>query len=115
MSLEDFQLLYNERFGNSIIKRDFLKVYHQQGAQLKQRDQNVEFIFGENNNYQQIGNACLEFNITVRKNDTTNFHTEDPIRLVNNVFYFVLKKLISLQRSVQIIELTKFVVKYLLL
>ena len=32
MSLEDFQLLDNEPFDNSIIKRDFTIIYHQQGA-----------------------------------------------------------------------------------
>ena len=92
MSLEDFQLLDNESFDNSIIKRDFTKIYHQQGAQLNQSDQNIEFIFGENNNYHQIGNGYLEFNITVRKNDTTNFHIEDPIRLVNNGYAFCFKE-----------------------
>ena len=92
MSLEDFQLLDNEPFDNSIIKRDFTKIYHQQGAQLNQSDQNIEFIFGENNNYHQIGNGYLEFNITVRKNDTTNFHIEDPIRLVNNAYAFCFKE-----------------------
>ena len=51
MSLEDFQLLDNEPIDISIIKRDFLKVYLEQGAQLNQSDQNIEFIFGENNNY----------------------------------------------------------------
>ena len=57
MSLEDFQLLDNEPFDNRIIKRDFLKIYHQQGAQLNQSDHNIELIFGENNNSHQIGNA----------------------------------------------------------
>ena len=84
MSLEDFQILDNEPLDNSIIKRDFTKIYHRQRDQLNQSDQNIEFIFGENNNYHQIGNAYLEFNITVRKNDTTNFHNDDPVRLVNN-------------------------------
>ena len=92
MSLEDFQLLDNEPFDNSIIKKDFTKIYHQQGAQFNQSDQNIEFIFGENNNYHQIGNGYLEFNITVRKNDTTNFHIEDPIGLVNNGFAFCFKE-----------------------
>ena len=96
MSLEDFQLLDNEPFDNSIIKRDFTKIYHQQGAQLNQSlnqsDQNIDFIFGENNNYHQIGNGYLEFNITVRKNDISNFHIEDPIRLVNNGFAFCFKE-----------------------
>ena len=92
MSLEDFQLLDNEPFDNSIIKRDFTKVYHQHGAQLNQSDQNIEFMFGENNKYHQIGNGYLKFNITVRKNDTTNFHIEDPIRLVNNGYAFCFKE-----------------------
>ena len=92
MSLEDFQLLDNEPIDNSIIKRDFTKIYHRQGDQLNQSDQNIEFIFGENNNYHQIGNAYLEFNITVRKNDDTNFPYDDPIRLVNNGFAFCFKE-----------------------
>ena len=92
MSLEDFQLLDNEPLENSIIKRDFTKLYHRQGDQLNQSDQNIEFIFGENNNCHQIGNAYLEFNITVRKNDDTNFHFDDPIRLVNNGFAFCFKE-----------------------
>ena len=82
MRLEDFQLLDNEPFDKSIIKRDFTKVYHQQGAQLNQSAQYIEFFFGENNNYHRKGNAYLEFDITVRKNDTTNFHNDDPTRLV---------------------------------
>ena len=85
MSLEDFQLLDNEPFDNSIIKRDFLKVYHQQGAQLNDADQNIEFIFGENNNFHQIGNSYLEFDITVRAQNAADAFDEDsPIRLTNN-------------------------------
>ena len=59
---------------------------------MNQSDQNIEFIFGENNNYHQIGNAYLEFNLTVRKNDTTNFHNDDPVRLVNNGFAYCFKE-----------------------
>ena len=59
---------------------------------MNQSDQNIEFVFGENNNYHQIGNAYLEFNITVQKNDTTNFQIDDPIRLVNNAFAFCFKE-----------------------
>ena len=92
MSLEDFQLLDNEPIDNSIIKRDFTKIYHRPGDQLNQSDQNIEFIFGENNNYHQIGNASLEFNITVRKNNDKNFHNEDPVRLVKNGFAFCFKE-----------------------
>ena len=92
MSLEVFELLDNEPLDNSITKRDFTKKYHRQGDQLNQSDQHIEFIFGENNNYHQIGNANLEFNITVRKNDDANFHHEDPVRLVNNGFAFCFKE-----------------------
>ena len=92
MSLEYLQLLDNEPFDNSIIERDFTEVYHQQGAQLNQSDQNIEFILCENNFFHQIGNGYLEFNITVRKSDTTNFHIEDPIRLVNIAYAFCFKE-----------------------
>ena len=92
MSLEDFQLLDNEPLDNSIIKRDFTKIYHRQSDQLNQPDQNIEFNFVENNKYHPIGNAYLEFNITVRKNDDTNFRHDDPVRLVNNWFAFCFKE-----------------------
>ena len=92
MSLEYFQILDNEPIDNSIIKRDFTKIYHRQEDQLNQSDQNIEFIFGENNNYHHIGIAYLEFNITVRKTDNTNFHIDDPIRFVNNGFAFCFKE-----------------------
>ena len=92
MSLEDFQLLDNEPIDNSIIKRDFTKIYHRQGDHMNQSDQNIEFTFGENNNYHQIGNAYLEFFITVRRNDGTKFHYDDPFRLVNNGLAFCFKE-----------------------
>ena len=91
MSVEDFRLLDNEPFDNSIIKRDFLKIYHQQGAQLNQSDQNIEFIFGENN-YHQVGNSFLEFDITVRREDDANFTNNSRIRLMNNAFAYCFKE-----------------------
>ena len=36
----------------------------------------------------------LEIIITVRKNVDTNFHYDDPVRLVNNGFAVVSKKLV---------------------
>ena len=92
MGLEDFQLLDNEPFDNSIVKRDFLKIYHQQGAQLNQSDQNIEFIFGENNIYHQVGNSYLEYDITVRREDNANFTHNSPIRLTNNAFAYCFKE-----------------------
>ena len=88
MSLEGFHVLDNEPFDNSIIKKVFLKICFQQGAQLNQESQNIEFKFGENNNYHQIGTGCLAFNITIRKNDRTNFHYDDSTRLLNNAIPF---------------------------
>ena len=46
----------------------------------------------ENNKYHQIDNAYLEFDFTVRKNDTTNFLKEDPIHLVKNGIAFCFKE-----------------------
>ena len=92
MSLEVFQLLNNEPFDNSIFKKVYLKVYQKQGAQLNQSDQYIEFFVSENNNYHRIGNGYLEFDITACKSDSTNFHYDDPIRLVNNGFAFCFKE-----------------------
>ena len=91
--MEDFQLIDNEPIDNSIVKRDYTKVYHQQGANLNDSNQSVEFIFGEKNNYYQIGNAYLEFNITIRKVVIAPadpiFANADQIRLINNAFAYL--------------------------
>ena len=98
MSLEDFQVLDNEPIDNSIIKRDYLRVYHQQGSQLNNPNQNVEFKFRENNNYHQIGNSYLDFDITVRKsigndfNITNDAATNEVIGFVNNAFAYWFKE-----------------------
>ena len=59
---------------------------------MNQSDQNVEFVFGENNIYHQIGNGFLKFDITVRKKDGTNFHYDDSVRLVKTGFAFCFKE-----------------------
>ena len=89
MSIDDFQLIDDIEIDNSIIKRDFSKIYHQQGAVLNTANQSIDFIFGENNNYYQIGNRYLEFTLTLRK-DGGNFLNDntDETRLVNNAFSF---------------------------
>ena len=96
MSLEDFELLDNVQIDNSIVKRDYTKVYHQQGANLNDSNQNVEFIFGEKNNYHQIGNAYLEFDIHIRQvvaaPANPNFTDASAIRLVNNAFAYCFKE-----------------------
>ena len=50
MSLGDFKLIDNEPIDNSIVKIDYTKVYHHQGANLNDPNQNIECLFGENNN-----------------------------------------------------------------
>ena len=62
MSAEDFQLI-----DDSIIKRDFIKNYHQHGAEVNNENQNVKVYFGENLNYIQRGNSHLEIDIEVKK------------------------------------------------
>ena len=74
-----------------MIKRDFLKVYHQQVANPNAFDQNVSFLNGENNNYLQISNAYLEFVVTVR-NTAANFDTKNGIRLINIAFAYCFKE-----------------------
>ena len=108
MSLEDFQLLDNQPIDNSIINRDFTKLYHPQGDQLSLSDQNIEFSFGENNIYHQIGNAYLDINFRVRKSDGTNSRHVDAIRLVNNGFAFCFKEARLSTTIVGNIELVKF-------
>ena len=67
MRLEDFQLVDIDATDNSIIKRDFLNVYHQQAANLSDSDQGNEFILGESNNNHQIGNAYLQYEMTKKR------------------------------------------------
>ena len=92
MSLEYFHLIKKEPIDKSIIKRDLLKVYHQQGADLNRSYQNVELIFGEKNYYHKIGNSYLEFDITVRKDDHANFTKINAIRLTRNALAYVFEE-----------------------
>ena len=96
MSLDDFQLIDNESKDISIMKRDFLKIYHEQAANLNDSDRNVEFIFGENNKYHQIGNGYLQYELTKEKDVAVAANrilvNGDAIRLVNNAFAFCFKE-----------------------
>ena len=60
MNLEDFQIIDTETIHTFFIKRDFLKLYHQQGTNLDNYDQIIEFSFGESNKYHQIGIAYFQ-------------------------------------------------------
>ena len=107
MSLEGFQSLDNEVFDNSINKRDFMKVYHQQGAQLNDPDQNINFNFGENNKHHQIGNAYPEYDITVQ-NPVAVFDDNSRIRLTNNGLAYVFQEAVSATTSGSNLEHNKY-------
>ena len=98
MSLEDFHLIDCTSVDTSKNERDFMKLYHQQGAQLNDSNQGIGFLFGDNNNYHQIGNGYLEFDITLRRNGG-NFkrvdgdsNVDEPIRLVNIALAYAFNK-----------------------
>ena len=93
MSAEDFQLIDDSKIDDSLIKRDFIKIYHQHGAEVNNENQNIKFYFGENLNYIQIGNAYLEIDIEIKKNDPgVALEDVDNIRLVNNAFAYIFQE-----------------------
>ena len=99
-------------------KKRFFKSISSTRSTFESRGSKNEFIFGENNNYCQIGNAYLEFDITVRKNDTTNFHNEDHIRLLKKSFAFCSKEAqlsTTIGSDIEHNKFLGFVGKYLLL
>ena len=113
MSFEDFQLRDIEAIDSSAIKRDFLKNYNQQAANLNDFDQNVEFIFRQNENYHQIGNAYLQYKIRVEK-DVANAADRilvdaDIIRLMSNAFAYCFKEARLSTTSGSDIEHNKYV------
>ena len=61
-----FQLVDDEAIDNAIVKHDFVKRYHHQGANLFTLDHNVYFIFAENIFCHQDKKAYLPYDTTVR-------------------------------------------------
>ena len=92
MSAEAFQLIDDSRIDDSIIKMDFIKIYHQHGAEYNKENQKNKIYFGENPTYIQLGNSYLEIDIEVRKADRTNFTNADQIRLVNNGLAYIFQE-----------------------
>ena len=90
MSAEGFQLIDTETIDDSIIKRDFIKSYHQSGANVDAENSQIKFYFKENHNFIQVGNGYLEFDKRVRRANNNNFADADVIRLVNNAFAFTI-------------------------
>ena len=85
-------MIYDTSIDTSITKQGYLKIYQQQGAQLNDSNEGVDFIFGKNNKYHQIGNAYLELDMVFKGNgnDFNNLdrdeYIDEPIRLVKNCF-----------------------------
>ena len=73
-----------------------MKIYYQQAANLNDSDQNIEFTFGENYNYHQIGNAYLQYEMTIEKDVAIAadgvFVDGNVISLVNNAFAYCFKE-----------------------
>ena len=57
MSAVDFQLVDDEKIDHSIIKRDFVKIYYQSGADVTNGNSNVKIYIGENHNFIQVCNG----------------------------------------------------------
>ena len=91
MSAVDFQLLDDGNIDDSIVKRDFIKIYHQSETNVDNEKSNIKFCFGENHHFRQVGIGYLEFDIKIRKDNNDNFSIAAPgndiIRLVNNTFF----------------------------
>ena len=66
MGAENFQLIDETVFNNSNIQRHSIKNCHQQGVNKNDSSEKIDFVFGENSNY-QVGNAYLLFELTRQK------------------------------------------------
>ena len=73
-----------------------MKIIHQQAANSNYSDHDFDFVFGENNNYHQIGNAYLHYELLIEKDvaDAANrvLMVGDVISLVNNAFAYCFKE-----------------------
>ena len=67
MSAEDFHSKDETMFEISTIKRVFSEIYYQQGVDLFDSGEKIDFILGEKCNYCQIGNAYVHFELTLQK------------------------------------------------
>ena len=67
MGFKDFTFLDETSIDPSIIKRDFMEINHQREAQLNDSNQVIDFCFGEQDSYHQIGSGYLELDVTLRK------------------------------------------------
>ena len=90
MSAEDFQKIDTDKIDDSIIKRDFRKIYHQSGANVDAENSQINFYSGENHIFVQVGIGYLEFDIRFRKANKNIFDDADIVRLVKNAFAYTI-------------------------
>ena len=112
MSAEDFQLIDDSKTDDSIIKRDFIKIFHESGANVGAENSEIKFYFEESHNFIQIGNGYLEFDIRVTRSDGDPFTVApklDTIRLLNNAFAYTIHDARISSTSLVEIEQKKFV------
>ena len=90
MSALDFQLIDDEKIDDSSIKREFIKISHQSGANGSSENSSNQFFFEENYNFIQVGKRYLEFDNKNWKVDFNNFSDGDVLRLVNSAFAYTI-------------------------
>ena len=91
MSAQDFQLIDTEKIEVSFIKRDFIKVYHQSGANVDAEKSQTKVYIGENQNCFKAGDGYLEFHKRIRLVNDSKFVDGNVIRLVNNAFAYTIQ------------------------
>ena len=88
------------------MKRDFIDIFQQSGANVDVETSQIKFSFGENHNFIQVGNAYLVYDIRVREANGDPFTIVAPgnviNRLVKNSFaYTIHDARISLSSGVE--------------
>ena len=92
MIAEHFQLIDGSKMDDSFLKTDFIKLYHQHGAEVNVENKKINFHFGENPKYLQICYRYLELDIEIKKVDGTSFTDTVNIRLINNGLDYVFRE-----------------------
>ena len=70
-----------------------MQIYQQQGVQLYDANQRIDIFIEENNNYYEIGNGYLDFDITLRKNNGSfnnivDGNVDEPTRMNKIAFFY---------------------------
>ena len=82
------------KIDDSIIKRDFIKIHRQSGANIDAKNSQIKYYFGENHTFIQVANGYLDFDIRFRRADGHPFTIlapgNDVIRLVNRAFAYTI-------------------------